>query len=49
MRQAEIIWAYDNRAVTCYMKNEIGRAQEDIRKLQGFGYPVDPALQQLLQ
>jgi hypothetical protein len=38
----------NNRAVAYYMKKEIGKAQEGIKKLQGMGYPVDPGLAQLL-
>jgi hypothetical protein len=35
--------------VAYYMIKEIGKAQEDIKKLQSLRYAVDPALQQLLK
>jgi len=44
MRQAKRRWAYNNRAVACYMKKKIEKVQEDIRKLQGMGYSVEPEL-----
>ncbi len=41
--------AYYNRAVAYYYKKEYDKAWEDVHKVQGLGYQVNPKLIELLR